>query len=429
MAKGKGATPAAPAPAAPAAPAAAPGQFSTPPGKIPTIPAPVPTLGGKTEAQVKDETAALIAESMADIADDPNPWGEFEAHADADDKAAGKGKDGKGKGKTGKGKKDGSERAEAAESDTPEDQGADEGDGEEDDSADDADEADADEEAEEVDEEEAEEEGDEEEEEHDGKAFAGKRKALKKREERARAHEAKNEQDAQLLTRLFGNSLEARKAAERGDREAARKFVEIELQEVTGMTLEEAIVFLVDPNKAPSEADLKLRKIEKERAAEREEKARREAAASQAQATQDLHTWIKTELGTDPKLKRLLQIPNFVQNAGAVLVAEYKNGVTTPRKAAAVVQKQLLQMHKALTAAFGAGEQEDAPGNNPSVRRRRGKHGRGSPPRANAAGNASENARPMTTGDAIAEALAETGIMKSTDRRLENLRGKKVGVA
>lgn len=419
------------APAAVAAPAAATSNGG---GPIPVVPAAPPMMGDKTIPQVAQETTDLIAETMAEIANDPDPWGAYNANQDAADKAAGKGK----RGKDGKFRKEEAKDADAEGTGDEEESASDDAEADSDDGETDAGEDDGEASDEDAEGEEDDSEGEEDEAEgKDGKSFAGKRRALKRQEKRiaaldatVKAEAAQNEKDATLLNSLFGDAITALNGARVGDQQSTRAAVEAVLTKYTGLTLDEAIVFLVDPSKAPSAADLKLRKLEKERADERAAAAKQGEDATKAKATQDATDWITNELKTDPATKKLLKLPGFVASALQAMVDGYQSGVTTPKKAAAKVIEALKSQRKLLNEAFGSAkdaDEEDEP--EAKSRNGAGKRGRGSPPRQGVTRNASQNGRPMTTGDAIIDTLLEEGMIKSTDPRVLALKGKKVGVA
>lgn len=412
---GKGAPAAAPAKAAAPAAKAAPDPAANGAGPIQQMPAPGVLIGGKTPEQVDTETAAAIAEAMSDIdADADAAWAPFNAQVEREEAAkaakATKGKKGSKGAKKAEPAEEPAEEVAEDESDADDAEAADEGEDSE---------AEGDEESDDEGEnEDSESEGDEEEPAKDGASFAGKRRALKKLEQRAQAAAQQNEQDAALLDGLFGKSVQARRAVKVGDVASARAAIELTLTESTGMTLDEAIVFLVDPGKAPSPEALRLRQIEKERAEEKAAGAKAQNDSAKAQQTAEAKQWIKTELGTDKKLAKLLKVPGFEEEVFHTLITKFNSGVNTPKKAALALLDSLKARRKALNAAFSE-DPETAPA----------KRSNGSPPRRLAASGARANAQPMTTGDAIAETLLESGLAKGTDKRLAYLRGRKIGVA
>jgi hypothetical protein len=369
MAKGKGGGAAAPAAPAPAAPAAAPAPPSI------NVKSPGPAMvGDKTASQVKSETDVAIAEAIAE--------------AKAEDDGVGSGSDADSKSAEG-----GSTPPDAAESDDE-----DEDEPKADDDADD--------------------------DQEDGpklsrRALKKREKQLTKRETTIAAREQQTEKDAQLLEKLFGKSYAARQAAKAGDVEATRAALEATLQEWTGMDLDDAMIFLVDPTKAKTPEQRQIDKLTREREAERREvaaaKQKEQRAAEEAKAI----TWIKAELAGQP----LAKLPGFERIVLQTMIQRYNDGAKTPRKAAKMALEGLRQNYDALRAVFGEGA--PAPAAEPTTPRPRVP--RGSPPREGAAGRASQDARPQTTGDLIAEVMLEEKFWKPGDKRVEGLRGKRVG--
>jgi hypothetical protein len=377
MAK-KAAAPA--APAAPPAPAPGPGPINVkPPGPA--------MVGEKTAAQVRSETDAAIKEALAEAAAE-DAGGESPELAGDEPGEEGKGKS----------EEEGSEsEASRDDEDKPKDEDEDEGEGEDD------------------------------EEPKDGKKLTRRQlkkraRALDKRERGLVTREQQVEKDAQLLDKLFGKSLQARRAAQTGDSEAVREAIEATLIESTGMGIDDAIVFLADPSKAKTPEQIELARIRREREQEKRERERLAAQQARQAEEQKAITWIKSELKSDP----IAKLPGFERVVLQTMIQRYNDGAKTPKKAARMALEQLQANYEALSAVFGGAsaprsEPEEAPAERP--------RGRGSPPRENAVGRAPQDARPPTTGDIIAEVMVEERLWKPSDRRVAGLRGKRVGAA
>lgn len=360
MAKNSGG--AAPAPAAaPATPAPGPGPIN--------IKAPGPEMvGSKTREQVKTETDTAIKESIAEAAaeegEEATPGDGAPAPVDDDPDASAT--------------KDDDDKPDADEDD-----------------------------------------------ESDGKrstrrALKKREKAIQKKEQTVGARETQLEKDAQMLDQMFGKSLLARRAVKSGDGESARAAVEALLMDATGMTLDDAMVYLVDPSKAKTPEQREIDKLKRERDQEKREREEHglklQRQAEEAKAVD----WIKAELAGQP----LAKLPGFERMVLQTMIQRYNDGAKTPKKAAKMVIEGLKQTYDQLLGVFGGAAPPTAP--EPEQRSRTG---RGSPPREGAAGRASQDARTPTTGDIIADVMLEENLWKPSDRRVAGLRGKRVGAA
>jgi hypothetical protein len=384
-------------------------------------------MGDKSVDQVKSESDALIAEIMAEGV-------EGDDVSETPAAPAGKGK--------GKGAKDAKPvTAGDDETDDEPDESDSEGDGDNEDESDDdgsdsdddeSDGSDSDDDAEPEDEDEAQAEKDGK---GKGKGFAQARRQLKadrkaveadkasvaEAKRAAEAIAAQNNTDAEMLDRVFGKAVRARKAAKNGDRDALRTV----LEEITELPIDDAIMLIANPAGARSMTDIKLERLEKERQKERDDAAAAQAKRKADEDTQAAHAWIATEL----KGKRVTKLPGFEGLVLQVIRANYNKGIQTPKKALPLVLEHLKAQKAALDAVFADAAAPAAATDTDGKPGKTGKRGKGPLNRESAGNGSTNNARPQTTGDLIADIMLEEGFAKQGDKRLTGMRGKKVGAA
>jgi hypothetical protein len=403
-----------------------------------------PMYGDKSVSQVESETAALIAELAAEGFEDGNENDDEpsesaakakerarqeKAKLAAKDKAAGKDK-GKGKGKdepkTEDSESDFEPDAEPLDDAAGDDADDSEGEGDSDENEGDADES--------------------EEEEGDGKkgkepaSLAAARRELRAKTKAAEELDAANRATYAELQRIDGQVAEFARQneakwgklatfgekAKAGDKEAMAEV----FKELSGRdNIHDAIRWMAGMQDVKTPEQLRIERLEKERADERAAAQQRQQEQQQAQQIAAIDSRLVESLkSTKHKLARHPEAGKLIREYAATNHVE--DNPKGHAKAASAVLVELRKQRDHLNTILGGGvnpkalenqeveeeEEDEAP-----LKKRPGK---GSPPRSAAGRNASTNARKETTGDIIADVVKEYGFKPSIR---EGLRGKRIG--
>ena len=236
-------------------------------------------------------------------------------------------------------------------------------------------------------------------------------KALRIAQKRAREMAANAEKLSRDLQSKYGDQASALEAAGKGDLSPAIEFIE----KTFGMPWNELNRMVAGLMQGKPAKDLheKRELLElRKKAAEREE-ADKKAAAEQAQQQKvaDAKQWIANSLRGDKlateDLNRQLSEAGFPTITDLVfeeMAANWKNGLTDPRKALEKVKFKLSKQARALQSAGFGTKPSAAPKSKPMATSR---------PRAEAQAGAAGNARPMTDRELREAVLKEAGLWRS----------------